>query len=514
MLTVSQAEGYQTALTLDSLRSSHPIEVPVKSALDIDQIFDTISYLKGSSVIRMLSNHLTVEIFLKGVGDYLKIHAYGNATTNDLWNALSNASGQDVRTFMDPWIRKIGFPVVTIAEEPGQITIRQSRFLNSGDPSADEDQTLWWVPVGLKTGEPAKVIHSALQQREDTIREIDDEFYKVNADQSGFYRTNYPPARLVKLAASASKLSSEDKIGLIGDAMALAIAGEATTSAMLSFVQSFQDEQAYVVWGQITTSLSKARSVFSDNKEVSAALKQFALKLVSPATEKIGWDFPEGEDYLTGQLRKLLLSYAAGAGHEGIIKTGKEKFAAYRAGDKKAINQNLRATIFNMVVSNGGKEEYEAIKDEYRTTTSVDGKEICLVAMGRAKDAALARDLLDFVLSDEVAVQDCHSGPMAIASNYETRGEIWKFLKDEWDGKMKKVRDSATVVMDRWIKSGLNQYSDRAIEQDIQAFFKDKDTAGFERSLAQASDYIKANASYKERDAKRLLEWLSANGYA
>jgi len=366
----------------------------------------------------------------------------------------------------------------------------------------------------LKTGEPAKIIHNALQQKEDTIRDIDDEFYKINTDQTGFYRTNYPPQRLAKLASSTSKLSSEDKIGLIGDAMALAIAGEATTPAMLSFVEGFQDEKAYVVWGQITTSLSKARSVFSDNKEVSAALKKFALKLFSPAAEKIGWDFPEGEDYLTGQLRKLLLGYAAGAGHQGVVKTGKEKFAAYRAGDKKAINQNLRATIFNMVVANGGKDEYEAIKDEYRITTSVDGKEICLVAMGRAKDPALARDLLDVVLSEEVAVQDCHSGPMAIASNYETRAEIWKFLKDEWDGKMKKVRESATVVMDRWIKSGLNQYSDRAIDKDIQEFFKDKDTAGFDRSLAQASDYINANASYKERDEKVLLEWLKTNEYA
>lgn len=70
-------EAMQTAQQLDSLRSSHPIEVPVKDALEIEQIFDAISYLKGSSVIRMLSNHLSVEVFLKGVSEYLKTHAYG-----------------------------------------------------------------------------------------------------------------------------------------------------------------------------------------------------------------------------------------------------------------------------------------------------------------------------------------------------------------------------------------------------------------------------------------------------
>ncbi|KAK5071180.1 hypothetical protein LTR64_007684 [Lithohypha guttulata] len=508
------AEGYQTALSLDSLRSSHPIEVPVKSALDIDQIFDTISYLKGSSVIRMLSNHLTVEIFLKGVSNYLKAHSYGNATTDDLWLALSGASGQDVKTFMDPWIRKIGFPVVTIAEEPGQISIRQSRFIKSGNAKAEEDETLWWVPVGLKTGEPAKVVHSELQQKQDTIRDVDDAFYKINADQTGFYRTNYPPQRLTKLAAARDKLSVEDKVGVIGDAAALAISGDATTTALLSFVEGFQQEQDYVVWSQIQMSLAKVRAVFSESKKIADGLKKFTLKLSTPAVEKIGWEFPADEDFLTGQLRKLLLAMASGAGHEGTIKTGKQKFESWKAGDSKAINQNLRSTVFNMVVANGGKDEYEAIKNEYRVTQSVDGKEVCLVAMGRTKDSSLAQDLLNFVLSDEVPVQDCHNGPMAVAANNDTRGEIWKFLQQEWDGKMQKVRSSATVVLDRWIKTGLNQFSDREIDQQIQAFFKDKDVSGFDRSLAQASDNIEANARYKERDHAALLEWLEANGYA
>ncbi len=49
----------------------------MQDALDIDQIFDAISYQKGSSVIRMLSGHLGVEMFLLGVSNYLKAHAYG-----------------------------------------------------------------------------------------------------------------------------------------------------------------------------------------------------------------------------------------------------------------------------------------------------------------------------------------------------------------------------------------------------------------------------------------------------
>ncbi|KAI7426727.1 hypothetical protein KC336_g6217, partial [Hortaea werneckii] len=51
-------DNLQSALGLDSLRSSHPIEVPVKRADEVNQIFDAISYSKGSCVIRMVSKHL------------------------------------------------------------------------------------------------------------------------------------------------------------------------------------------------------------------------------------------------------------------------------------------------------------------------------------------------------------------------------------------------------------------------------------------------------------------------
>ncbi|RKP12682.1 peptidase M1, membrane alanine aminopeptidase [Piptocephalis cylindrospora] len=49
-------DDVQRGLHLDSLRSSHPIEVEVRDAAEIGQIFDAISYSKGGSVIRMLSS--------------------------------------------------------------------------------------------------------------------------------------------------------------------------------------------------------------------------------------------------------------------------------------------------------------------------------------------------------------------------------------------------------------------------------------------------------------------------
>ena len=461
----------------------------------------------------MLSNHIGEEMFLKGVGAYLKKHAYGNARTNDLWAAISEASGQDIAKFMDPWIRKIGFPVVTVAEEPGQISLSQSRFLSTGDVKSEEDSTTWWIPLGLKTGSKIASTGSALTAKEDTVRDIDDSFYKLNADQSGFYRTNYPPQRLAQFGKSRSQLSVEDVIGLMGDATALAVAGQGNTAGLLTLLEGFKDESSYLAWSQISGSIGKVKSVFADDKEISAGLKKFTLQLCSQQAEAIGWDYEKDEDYLVGQLRKLLLAMAAANGHEATIKEAQKKFKAWKAGDAKAIHQNLRSVVFNISVANGGKTEYEAIKEEYKKTTSVDGKVICLTAMGRTKSVELANDLMDFVTSEVVPTQDAHTGPSTIGHNNDTKKVVWEYTKTKWDRVQERLGVS-NICLDRYVKMGLNGYADKSIVDDMDTFFKDKDTKAFDRGLVVVLDTIRGNANYKERDARTLLEWLKAHQYA
>ncbi|MCJ1249998.1 hypothetical protein MMC30_007224 [Trapelia coarctata] len=481
-------EACQTAFTLDSLRSSHPIEVPVKNALEIDQIFDAISYLKGSSVIRMLSGHLGVEVFLNGVSDYLKAHAYGNATTNDLWVALSKASGKD-------------------------IGLRQTRFLSTGDVKAEEDETLWWVPLGLRQTKSTSASAEALTSKEETVRDVDGTFYKLNADQNGFYRTNYPPERLAKLGKARDKLSSQDRIGLVGDAAALALSGEGTTAGLLALCVEFKEEESMFVWAQVIKSLNNVRSIFAGNSTIEAGLKKFVLQLVTPATEKIGWEFAPGEDNLTSRLRSLLLSTAGGAGHEPTIAEAKKRFDAYASGDRHAVDPSLRLAVFCIAVEDGGTTAYEAVKEEYLSSTSVDGKEIGLQALGHVQTSDLLNEFMDFQLSDKVAVQDAHSGAVSLASNSKVRDPLWTYIKAHWEEIYARL-SANSVIIDRFVKTVLSKYASHEMEQEIAAFFEGKDTKGYDRGLVQVSDTIKGNASYRESDEELVVEWLKAHGYA
>ncbi|PNY27511.1 Aminopeptidase 2, mitochondrial [Tolypocladium capitatum] len=512
-------EGMEAAFRLDGIRASHPIHVPVRDALDVNQIFDSISYLKGCSAIRMLANHLGVKTFLKGVSNYLKAHKYSNAKTKALWDALSEASGKDVNALMGPWISKIGHPVLTVAEEPGQISIKQSRFLSTGDVKPEDDTTTWWVPLGLegKKGQSG-VADLSLTQKDETIRDIDDDFYKLNSGATGFYRVNYPPARLAKLSTQLDRLSTEDKIAIIGSTADLAFAGDGTTAALLTFLQGFDKETHPLVWTQILDSIGSVKSVFAEDKEIKKGMENFALKLISNKVKEVGWEFADGEGYLTGILRKQLIGVAAASGHTEVADEALERFNAWvESPEGSPIHPSLRSPVWRAAVRKESARAVDILKKEWFNTKSIDGKLICLQSLSVVEDEELLRkSIIPFNFnasppSDSVPAADMHALGMGLASNPVGRAAQWEFMKNNWDACIAKLGNP--IVVDRFVRVSLGGFTDAATIDDINRFFKDKDTSGFNRTLGTVKDKIRGRAAYKQRDSAALKEWLAANGY-
>lgn len=169
--------------------------------------------------------------------------------------------------------------------------------------------------------------------------------------------------------------------------------------------------------------------------------------------------------------------------------------------------------MFGLNVSDGGIPAYEAVKQEYANTKSIDGKDICLSALGRAQTADLVRDFLDFQFSDHVAIQDTHIGSIALANNAKARDWMWQWIKENWDKVHEKLSGNS-VVLDRYLKKSLEKFASHETERDITSFFDGKNTKGYDRGLVQVSDSVRTNANYKERDEQLVLEWIKAHGYA
>lgn len=127
------SDDFANTLRLDARLSSHPIVQPVSHPNQITELFDTISYNKGATVIRMLEDFLGPSVFRKGVSSFLHQYSFKNAVTKDLWDSLqkeTNDSSINVNLIMNTWTMQMGYPFVTPEELDGVRKIRftQERF--------------------------------------------------------------------------------------------------------------------------------------------------------------------------------------------------------------------------------------------------------------------------------------------------------------------------------------------------------------------------------------------------
>ncbi|KAJ4396954.1 Aminopeptidase 2 mitochondrial [Gnomoniopsis smithogilvyi] len=505
----------QGALSLDSLRSSHPIEVPVKRADEINQIFDAISYSKGSCVLRMISTYLGEDTFLEGVRRYLKKHAYGNTQTGDLWASLAEASGKEVEEVMASWTKEVGYPVVTVSEtSPDTIHVKQNRFLRTGDVKPEEDQALYPVLLALrsKDGVDKSLI---LDKREADFKVPSTDFFKVNADHTSPYRTSYAPERLEKLGKAAKEglLTVEDRAGMIADAGALAQSGFQKTSGVLSLLKGFDSETEFVVWSEILARLGAVQSawIFEDSA-VRDGLEKFQRSLVSAKAHKQGWTFSDKDGHIEQQFKAVLFGSAGLSGDEEIISASKEMFNKYMAGDKSALHPNIRGSVFAIALKHGGVEEYDKVLNFYRKSTSSDERNTALRSLGRAKQPELIKRTLDLLFSGEIKDQDIYMPTSGLRSHPEGIEALFTWMEENWDELYKRL-PPALSMLGSMVQIMTSSFTKPEQLAKVEAFFKDKNTNGYDQSLAQSMDSVRSKIAWLGRDRGDVAAWLKENGY-
>ena len=509
-------DDLRSALGLDSLRSSHPIEVPVKRADEVNQIFDAISYQKGSCVLRMLSKYLGEDVFLEGIRRYLHKHAYSNTQTSDLWAALSDASGKDVERVAGIWTRKVGYPVVAVTEDEskGSIHVKQNRFLRTADVKAEEDEVLYPVFLNLRTKDGLQQ-DLALNTREGDLKVPDFDFFKVNSGHSGIYRTSYTSERLHKLGqnAKAGLLSVEDRAGMIADAGALAAAGYQKTSGLLSLLQGFDSEGEYIVWDEVSLRVGALRDawIFED-KKTTDALKAFQLDLVKKKANEIGWEYTEKDDHMTQRFKALLFGKAASSGDEPAKAAAFEMFDKFTKGDRDAIHPNLRSSVFSVVLSEGGEKEYNALVKEYETAKQSSERNTALRCLGFAKDPELIKRTLEYTLSKEVKSQDLYMPISALRAHKEGILALWTWTKDNWETLTKRLPPGMSML-GSVVSIATASLTTKEQVDDVEKFFSERSTKGFDQDLAQSLDAIRAKQSWLARDRDDVEQWLKENKY-
>ena len=499
------------AFNLDGLKNSHPIEQEVLNPAEVSQLFDAISYSKGGSVLRMLEHFLSPSAFRTGLNIYLNRHSYQNARTTDLWTALEESSGQPVNTIMGSWTGQMGYPVLDVAASPTEggltLEVKQERFVFDSvlsDSSDDDEEQVWPVPLTV-TAEGVGITATLVNAATDTVTiatPSDPDWFKVNPDQTGFYRVNYTDEdwdRLVPVIENQT-LPATDRLGIQNDAYALAKAGLLPVTRFLTLAEAYQNENDASVWSDLATNLREIEGLISEETYLET-FRSFGRELFAPAAQRSGWEARAGEGHLDSLLRSTVLSQAGVYGDPTVIGQAQELFANYQQ-DAANVRPDLRGVVFSLVAQEGDRAVYDRIWELERAAELHEEKIRLLMSLARFRQEDLLKETLERSLSDDVRLQDTIFVVSAVAANNQGRDLAWEFLKDQWDEFDRRYGGGGFGLMR--LVAITNSFTTNEKRDDVAAFFEDHPTPAAERTIRQALERIALNVAWLDRNRDEL----------
>lgn len=261
-----------SSLNGDSLKSSHPISVEVRDPESISQIFDEISYGKGSFVLRMTEKFVGEDKFRDGLREYLPRFIYGNASGIDLWESIEKVSGKPVKKIMGEWTTKQGYPLIRVSRTAGRVRIVQERFLLDGST----DSSFWPVPITVRThsGEERIFLDGKSVERDGL------DFLTFNSGEAGFYRVLYDEEYYHNLSKILPSLSGEEQWGLLNDSFAFLLSGRVgwnQYSRIISLAGNIRDR---IIIEEISRQLHLLILIAPDSEKVKTAASGFFSKWI------------------------------------------------------------------------------------------------------------------------------------------------------------------------------------------------------------------------------------------
>ncbi|KAH8053780.1 metalloaminopeptidase [Aureococcus anophagefferens] len=458
------------ALQLDALRSSHPIQVPIKNAEEVEQVFDAISYCKGGSVVRMVHAVVGETDFVGGLRAsaraYMKEFQYGNATTDDLWAAWEKASGKPVRDMMNNWTKQTGFPVLELekVEADGSLVLSQRRFFADG--AADDAAATWTVPLFAATAASGETSLGLMPGKAATVAfggAAGAPYVKLNAGQHAPLRCKYPDAMMPAFAEAIRRreLPPADRIGLLSDAAALSRAGDLDFALYLEILFAFEGEDDATVWSQVLALLGLIKTLRGADDRCAglyAAFKKLAsAALIAPTVASVGWDPKDEDAHLTKKLRGEVISALRRSATTTALAEATRRFDLFKAGDKDALPAEYQSAAYKLVLA-ADAGRYAEVKALYDSLPLNEERKSCLVGLGAAPTPELRDAALDLALSEDVKLQDFFYA---------------------------KIGDSGSSLMDAVVTGACSGYSSEAAAAEIVAFFDANPLPRNERKISQ-----------------------------
>ncbi|MDR0184680.1 M1 family metallopeptidase [Lysobacter arvi] len=389
----------ESAMALDSVASTHPVVQHVETVEQASQAFDSITYEKGSAVIRMLEGYVGGEAWRDGVRSYMKQHAYGNTVSDDLWREIQSAAGKPVLDIAHDFTLQPGIPMLRVAGgrcEDGRttLTLTQDEFTRD---RPGKTPLRWRVPV-IAQGVGGQQVRTLVEGGQGTLDVPGCGPVVVNAGQSGYYRTLYAPAQFAALRDGFAKLDAIDQLGVMNDVWALGMAGLQAPSDYLDLVQATPRDADPQIWGDIAGALRSLDAYYRGNAARQATFRRFAIAQLAPVFARVGWEAKPGEADPTKVLRTDLIEALGALGDRTVIEEARRRYAAQ---DSIPLPGELRRSVLGVVARHADAATWDRLHAAAKAEKTPLVKDELYMLLSSAQDATLAQRALDLALTDE-----------------------------------------------------------------------------------------------------------------
>src|SRR6266487_3275323 len=495
----------EQAMEGDARSTTHPIQQPIATEAEANSAFDDITYKKGQSFLRMLESFLGQDVFRDGIRRYMATHKFSNATTADLWNALSEASKKPIGEIAAGWTEQPGFPVVKVEREAGgKVSLRQERFTVNFKNAPPLE---WKMPLtySVVREEPGTLL---MTSKLESLQNIPaDRALKLNVNGAGNYRVEYDEPSWKLLLEALPKLGVEDRVNLLSDAWALVQAGRAPVSLYFGLVEKLPASTELAEREQIINVLDFINRLLIGSPE-REKFQRYSRSLLRPTFETLGWEPKKGEPPTVGNLRASLINALGDLNDPEITAGCRERFEKYLA-NPASLAPDLRPPILAVVGRYADEATWNQLHELGLKTTSIEEKQNYYNALAEAIDPKLVKKTLPIALTDELPTSRAIFLVAGVARDSGHPDIAWEFAKANMKALLAK---SDAVGVNRFAPSLFTFFPDDLRADELKSYAKDNLPSASAPEVAKAVDEIQFRAEFKKRLATQLRAWVGDKG--
>ena len=325
-----QTTGVPHALQRDATDGVQSVHMEVNHPDEINTLFDSaIVYAKGSRLMHMLRRWLGDEAFAKGLKAYFEKHQYNNTIGRDLWNALSDASGKDVSSFMDTWLEQPGYPVVSAEVVDDTLILSQKQFFIG---EHEDKGRLWEIPLNTNwKGLPDTLSEERIEiPNYSQLAAENNGALRLNTANTAHYITDYQGQLLDQLLEEFANLDTVSKLQILQERRLLAESGRISYASLVALLDLVEKEESFLIAQAKSQILAGLKRFIDEDTEAEVHYKALVRRQFQNDFERLGFDAKDGESDEDEMVRQTALSYLIQADYQPAVLAAASVFQAHK----------------------------------------------------------------------------------------------------------------------------------------------------------------------------------------